>query len=68
MFQGSAILLVVAFWYASITQIFVYCYNFNNVYAFCIGVVLAYYVPSFLIRYTIEHYHIIKHNKFLRHK
>jgi uncharacterized membrane protein len=68
MFQGSAILLVTAIWYASITQIFVYAYNFNNVYTFCVGAVIAYYIPSFIIRYVTEHYHNIKHNKFLHHK
>jgi len=68
MFQVSAILLLVAIWYASITQIFVYAYNFNNVYTFCVGAVIAYYIPSFIIRYVTDNYHIIKNHKFLQHK
>lgn len=68
MFQGSAVFLLVAIWYASITQVFGYAYNFNNVYAFCIGILIAYFIPSLLIRHFTEHYHIdkqhqIRHNK-----
>lgn len=66
MFQGSLILLLTALWYATITQAFVYAYNFNNIYAFCAGIIIAYFLPSFLIRHVSNYFH--KHNKIINHK
>lgn len=68
MFQGSAIILITAIWYAAITQAFVYAYSFNNIYAFCIGMVVAYFLPSIVIRHGSHYYHNSKHHKIINHK
>lgn len=65
MFQGSAIILLIAIWYASITQAFVYAYNFNNIYVFCIGIVVAYFLPSILIRHVSHYFHNSKNEKII---
>jgi hypothetical protein len=66
MFQGSAIILLIAIWYASITQAFVYAYNFNNIYVFCIGIVVAYFLPSILIRHASHYFHNSKPHKIIK--
>lgn len=65
MFQGSAIILLIAIWYASITQAFSYAYNFNNIYAFCIGIVVAYFLPAIVIRHVSNYFHISKKQKLI---
>ena len=65
MFQGSAIILLIAVWYASITQAFIYAYHFNNIYAFCIGMVIAYFLPSIVIRHVSQYFHNSKQHKII---